>query len=648
MGGGSGGEEGGMGSETLIIVVGGDYLAFEICKEILKTAGHAVVLVYKHTEERAARLLHDEAASLARQYGSSFTFLHDDPTDSATLGRAGLLAPDQSGGKNYCLVAVAQDDRLNLRVALLARDINEHVRITLRQFNPVLGRKIQDGLRYNCTAISPAAHAAATYAASAVDPACFYALRFPTLEMSGVHLGRRSTGGDSEDDDSTLFGFSERSAAFFGIAGMTVADAERERHFRIVSVNGDAPFGCAGGRSEPDDALLARPMAEDDGIVAFGPVTSLRDSGDRAPESRANRWESVRSQWRDSLSAARRTEPVLRMAALAGIVLYVAFVAFFAGVTHWNLASAMYYVITTMEGAPNTLLCSDCGSAQAVTSWQGWEMVGEVIATLIGIVLVAIFTASVTSAFYAAAVRRTQGLRRIHRSGHVIVCGAGNVGSLVIHYLRRLGERVVVVEKNPDSLLIELARDRKIDLLTGDSTHDETLAYCAPERAKSLVGVTNSDTANLETALGARSHARADARRPLHVVLRIDDLRFGQSIKRHFGISSFSTTELTAATIAGLARFESTRGRFDLSAGGGRTRSFQLAERLQGSENAPPPAPPERPGYRVQWIPLYVWREGGDGRGEALPIRKFDGEVRSGDRLLFLVPLDQFTTGSNS
>lgn len=633
-----------MGSETLIIVVGGDYLAFEICKEILKTAGHAVVLVFKHTDERAARLLSQEAGVLLREFGTAFTFLHEDPVDPAALRRAGLRSSDESGTRNYCLVAVSQDDRLNLRVALLARDINEHVRITLRQFNPVLGYKIQEGLRYNCTAISPAAHAAATYAASAVDPSCFYALRFPTLETADARLARRRSSSAADiEEESALFGFSERSAGFFGIAGMTVDEAERQRGLRIVSVNERAPYLCAGSESESDGAAAEEALEEGDRIVAFGPVSSLRDAATREPVSRAGRWDAVKAQWHDAVWSVRRTEPVLRNAAIIGAIVYVLFVAFFAAVTHWNIAAAMYYVITTIEGAPNTLLCSDCGGTASLASWQLWEMIGEVVATLVGIVLVAIFTASLTSGLYAAAMRRTQGLRRIHRSGHVIVCGAGNVGSLVIDYLRHLGERVVVVERSPDSLLVELARDRKIDLLTGDATNDETIAFCSPERAKSLVGVTNSDTANLETALGARSYAQASAHVPLHVVLRIDDLRFGQSIKRHFGISSFSTTELTAATIAGLARFESTRGRFDLYADTGRPQSFQLAERLQGPENAPPPAPPERPGYRVRWIPLYVWRESGAGRGEAIPIHKFEDDVRSGDRLLFMVPLDQFS-----
>jgi len=632
-----------MGSETLIIVVGGDYLAFEICKEILKTAGHAVVLVWKHGDEGATRLLRYEADVLAHEYGAAFTFVHDDPVDPSALQRAGLR-PAAEGARNYCLVAVSQDDRLNLRVALLARDINEHVRITLRQFNPVLGHKIQEGLRYNCTAISPAAHAAATYAASAVDPTCFYALRFPTLETAGARvLRRRSSAHSDADEASPLFGFSERTAEYFGIAGMGVEQAENERQLRIVSINAAPPYLCAGDEAVPDHALIERRLEENDRVIAFGPVASLRDAVSDEPVARGGRWETFAAQMRDLVWGLRRTEPVLRTAAIVGAIVYVLFVAYFAFVAHWNVAGAMYYVITTMEGSPDTLLCTDCGGANALATWQVLEMIGEVVATLVGIVLVAIFTASLTSGLYAAAIRRTQGLRRIHRSGHVIVCGAGNVGGLVIDYLRQLGERVVVVEKNPDSLLVELARDRKIDLLTGDATNDETIAFCSPEYAKSLVGVTNSDTANLETALGARSYARANTQTPLHVVLRIDDLRFGKSIKNHFGISSFSTTELTAATIAGLARFESTRGRFDLFADDGQPQSFQLAERLQGPENIPPPAPPERPGYGVRWIPLYVWRENQGSRGEAIPIHKFDGEVRSGDRLLFMVPLGQFT-----
>ncbi|HUN29810.1 MAG TPA: hypothetical protein VMV65_08370, partial [Alphaproteobacteria bacterium] len=220
-----------MATETLIIVVGGDYLAYEICREILKTAGQRVALVWKHEEERAANLLAQTVAKFRAEFPATFAHYALDPAESASLREAGLESPGARADQpNFCIVAVSQDDRLNLRVALIARDINERTRVTIRQFNPVLGHKIQEGLKYNCTAISPAAHAAATYAASAVDPSCFYALPFPTLETlvaKAVHRHDQHQG-SQEDTHSMagLFGFCERDAAQFGIDGLDVIAAE--------------------------------------------------------------------------------------------------------------------------------------------------------------------------------------------------------------------------------------------------------------------------------------------------------------------------------------------------------------------------------------------------------------------------------------
>jgi Trk K+ transport system NAD-binding subunit len=638
-----------MATETLIIVIGGDYLAYEICREILKTAGQRVALIWKHEEERAARLLSSTVAQLSEEYPRTFSFLNDDPANPAALYEAGLEAPGKTDHQpNYCIVAVSQDDRLNLRVALLARDINDRIRVTIRQFNPVLGHKIQEGLKYNCTAISPAAHAAATYAASSVDPSCFYALPFPTLETlvaKAVHRRSDELDRDSHEANAGLFGFCEREAADFGIAGMDVVAAEQHLRARIVAIDGVAPYICHSEEDHADPEYLGTPIADASRVCVFGPIANIKRTWSFGEHSRSSgrneRWAGTA---RDLWFAIKRTEPILRTVFFGGLILYVFYAIYFAWMLHLNPIAAMYFVMTTMTtvGYGDITPCTHC-STQLLTIPEMLSLLVVMTMMLAGVMIFAVFTATITSSLNAALLRRTRGLRRIHRAGHVIVCGAGNVGSLVIDYLRELGEQVVVVERNPDAILIELARDRKIDLLTGDATNDETIAYCSPERAKSLVGVTNSDTSNLEVALGARTRMRERSNSDMHVVLRIDDLAFGASIKRHFGIASFSTTELTAPTIAGLARFESTRGRFAIFAQSPFKRTFQLAERFQGAENAAPPAPPERPGYKVRWVPLYVWRETGAGKGVAVPVHKFESDVRPGDRLLFMVPLDQFT-----
>ncbi len=637
-----------MASETLIIVVGGDYLALEICSEILKTSGHRTVLMWNPGQGPAADKFRRDAQALIEEHGDVFSFRDEDPVGLHALEHAGIHRRDTAGECNHCLVAVSQDDRLNLRVALAARDIDDQVQITLRQFNPLLGHKIQEGLQYKCVAISPAAHAAATYAAAAVDPGCTYAMPFPTLETMVAKIAfrrehLRESASFKREAATGLYGFSERTAAHFGVSNMLIPQAEAEIGARIVGVNGRLPYLCAGDESQDDVELLARPLQAEDRVVAFGALHQLRDSWpEKLRRIPGNRSGSFEVAWRDVVYGFRRMEPILRTVLMISLGLSVAFVAFFAVVLHLNPLVALYFVVSTMTtvGYGDITPCNGCQTH--LSPLTALALVAAIFTMLTGVLTFAVVTATVTSALNSAQARRLQGLRRINRAGHVIVCGSGNVGSLVIDYLRELGEEVVVVERNPDALLVELARDRKVDLLTGDATNDETIAFCRPEFAKALIGVTNSDTANLEAALGARSRVRNPEAQPLNVVLRIDDLLFGQSIERHFGLRSFSTTELTAPTIAGLARFETTRGRFDLFAGQDYARRFQLAERVQTAANIPPPAPPERPGYKVQWVPLYVWREEPDGKGRAIAIHNFAQSVVPGDRLLIMVPLDQF------
>ena len=643
-------------AEALIIVVGGDDLAYEVCAEILKTRGHEVALVWKHDDERADRRFTQMAERLAEQYGENFRLVHADATDGDALRQAGLKEKDDPnlGHRFFALVAVSPSDRLNLRIALAARDINDTVRVTIRQFNPLLGQKIQEGLRQNCTAISPAAHAAATYAAAAIDPACRYAMPFPTLETLAERRSRPQSSMNEGDEvgemrTSGLFGFSERTAAEFGVVGLNVDQAERRINARIVSINGAYPYLCAGDSSASDSELIARKLKAEDHLLVFGAMRALKRSTAEFRERRPWRLsERLQGAFNDIATGIRRTEPILRAVTMVSLGLFVCFSIFFSIVLKLNPLVAVYYVVTTMTtvGYGDITPCANCTTG-ALSMPTVVALFVSMCAMLTGIFVFAVFTATITSTLNAAQIRRLRGLRQIHRSGHVIVCGSGNVGSLVIDYLRELGEEVVVIEKNPDTMLVELARDHKVDLLTGDVTNDETIAFSSPERAKALVGVTNSDTGNLEAALGARSRSPADS--PLHVVLRVDDRDFGESIQRHFGIASFSTSELTAATIAGLARFESTRGRFQVPRpGGAGLATYQLAERLQGEENLPPPSPPDLAarGESVRWIPLFVWRESARGKGMALSIHNFRGEVEPGDRLLFMVPLDQFVVGA--
>ncbi len=104
-------------------------------------------------------------------------------------------------------------------------------------------------------------------------------------------------------------------------------------------------------------------------------------------------------------------------------------------------------------------------------------------------------------------------------SGHVIVAGLGTVGTRVVAQLHDLGIDVVGVDKSAEAAGLPLARRLGVRVVIGDAHRDETLRAAGIATCRSLVSVTNSDIANLETALNARALAPA----PRIVVRLYDD-----------------------------------------------------------------------------------------------------------------------------
>ncbi len=561
----SGGELGSMRALPLIIIVGADDLALRVCEELCATQGHEVLL-----------LSDDDPAVAERARTAGATFVGLPPNEYESLRAAGILEATS-------IMPVSPDDRLNLQVALKARDLNPDIRIVLRQFNRTLGRKIEQNVA-NCTAVSPAAHAAASYAAAAVDPACTYAIQFP-------------------DIDGDLVGFSQRRAEDFGVVGIAASEAERRISARIVCVNGDTAY----------DPLRA--LAAGDRVIAFGPLPALEAAW---PKARGRAESPFRWRLRFVLvglprSIARR-EPLLVRILIAGAVTFTAASLYFMWALRLSLVTASYFVTQTMAAV-------GYGDITPYDRAAGWPVLLVTMAIMLaGVSISGVFIASIASALSRAQIVALQGLRHIHAEDHVVVCGAGNVGSSVIDLLLRMRRRVVVIEQNPSSLLIEMARDRRIELLTGDATNDETLGFCDLATARSFVAVTNSDTANLEAVLGARVINPA-----LSVVMRVMDRAFARSVERNFTIAkSFSTSELAVAMIAGLSRFPGTRGRVAFEGG-----TYDLGERPEKEiiDEAPPPA-----GKR---IPLYVRRD-----GRLVPLHDFS-EMKPDDRVLFIVSLSQ-------
>jgi Trk K+ transport system NAD-binding subunit len=462
----------------LVIVAGGDVLASSIADR-LATSGACDVRIY----------------------------WNDDPADSARLIAAGAT-------NAAVIMAVDQDDQTNLEIAVQARRINPTVRIVLRQFKRAIAKKIESNLE-NCSVISLSTHAAATYAAAAMDPSAFLGVQFP-------------------QDEGDLYAFSRRRAKECGVAAMRVADAERSIRATILAV-GSRP-------ASPDDVI-----GEEDTFVAFGPVEHFSNMTRHSP------WLQLTHGTFEGLRIlSSEIDPLIRSLFIVGFIVFVVATLFFSHALQKDLMTAAYFVVTTMT-------TTGYGDISLATNGPYIQFAGIVLMILSVAIL------NLTFAFFAAAVVRAQlgmvqGIRPIREHGHIVVVGCGRLGSRVVDLLIRSRALVVVVDIVANEYALRMARARKVKFFAGDGRQDVTLDACAIDTAHSVVASTDDDTHNLELALGARARQAN-----IPVIVRVTSDRFAESVAQAFNIRRiFSPLALAAPTFCDLAFRPQARARLEI------------------------------------------------------------------------------------
>ncbi len=135
-------------------------------------------------------------------------------------------------------------------------------------------------------------------------------------------------------------------------------------------------------------------------------------------------------------------------------------------------------------------------------------------------------------------------------SGHVIVCGMGDVGYRVVELLHRLGETVRVVTQQVRQERRQAAEARGIRVLVGDARSEEHLVELGLADARALLAATDNDLANIEIALDARR------RRPdLPIVLRLFDQELARQlepvleVRRALNMSALAAPSFAAAAL---------------------------------------------------------------------------------------------------
>lgn len=97
--------------------------------------------------------------------------------------------------------------------------------------------------------------------------------------------------------------------------------------------------------------------------------------------------------------------------------------------------------------------------------------------------------------------RTSRGIEELNQ--HVVVCGMGRIGQILAADLHQRRQPFVIIDIDPEKLVA--AESRNYLFLTGDATDDTVLLAAGIKRAKTLVSVLPSDTANVFITLTARN-----------------------------------------------------------------------------------------------------------------------------------------------
>jgi Trk K+ transport system NAD-binding subunit len=460
--------------------------------EYLKAAGLPVVAIDPRCKQSDPRL-------------TGVRLIQGDCRQKEILEQAGIA-------KARGVLVLTSDDLTNISATLMVRSLNPEVRIVVRMFNenlmPRLGKAVT-----NVYALSVSALTAPILALTA---------------LTGTGLGTFKLADGLRQIAEVVVdggvGPAERSIAQVQDERRCLALAHLPRsgeEWLLRNVNtetrlaeGDRLIVCG----QPEDLA---PLLVNDGEEF---LTNLRWAG------------FVRRMGR---IAARTFADVDRPVLIATIVLILVVVTgtlvYRFGMKDASMAHGLFRTISL-------LATGDAMHEEELDKEQEWQKVFVSLMRLMGAALIATFTAIVTNYLLRARLGPALEIRRIPDSGHVVVCGLGNIGYGVVEELRNRGEQIVVIEQAADRRFISVARRQGIAVLVGDATVLEVLRQAHAESARAVIAATNNQLANLEIALLAR-----ELNPRQRVVLRLADPYLARTLREAANIKLALSTSALAA-----------------------------------------------------------------------------------------------------
>ena len=198
----------------------------------------------------------------------------------------------------------------------------------------------------------------------------------------------------------------------------------------------------------------------------------------------------------------------VRVAILAVVIAVVFGSIVFRALEGWSILDSLYVTVQTVTtvGFGDVVPRTVYGRAFATV----FMLVG------VGVVLYALTTTMqsiVQSELVAAFGQRRHSKKMSKLHDHLIICGAGRVGSNLVRNLIGSGDTFIVIEM--DTQKVAELSDLGVTVLVRDATLEESLREAGVERARGLAACLPNDSDNVYVVLTAR-----DLNPHLHIVAR--------------------------------------------------------------------------------------------------------------------------------
>jgi Trk K+ transport system NAD-binding subunit len=436
--------------------------------ESLRSMGMTVTVVDLHARPDDPRL-------------GGCTLVVGDCRRPEVLTQAGVPAADG-------FLVVTGDDLVNVSTALLARKLNPTARVVVRMFNQNIIHRLGGAMK-NTVALSVSALTAPLLALTAVSGESLAAF---AIDAHRQQIARFEIAPGSPLEGETLTAAAARFKllvlALTPPAGPTAALHELAGDSRL-SV-GDRLLVC-GAPAALAPLLADRP----DGVFRGG---------------------LIRMAWRVARRMFAAVDAPVKVASVA------LFVVLLAGTLVFRYADGEGWV----ESVYQTVSVAVSGEEPPAKDRSTGVKLFIAGLRLVGVALVAVFTAVFTNSLLKARLRGALDESRIPEGGHVVVCGLGNVGFRCVQELIRLGVKVVAIERTADAAFVPTVRRMGAAVVAGDATVPETLAQARVGTAKAVIAATPSELANLEIALLVKEQNPTQ-----RVVVRVTDADFAQAAR---------------------------------------------------------------------------------------------------------------------